>query len=298
MAKFAKTANPREQAKRQCINVLKRMNEKSLGTDRNYGDSLVQLAEYANEHLHCSLKDVTVSQINQYITERSLIVGQKTIDKDRLACQSMLKALNRADYKIPKVMSQLKKIESCRAYTAHQIQLIVQHQQEKNALATLIAADAGLRAHELLTLRRIEERKPDHRDKYLNAQALKFTGREGERYTVHGKGGLIREVMLSKPLAERLEASRLSTPVLVVDRKIYYHSYYNIGGGKNLSNSFYKASMKALTWSRGIHGVRHSYAQTRLQTLLTTKIKYQTALQIVSQELGHFRAEIALVYLR
>ena len=297
MAKFSKSSSPRNFAERQTINMLKLIKVISIGTDRNYGEALIQLARYANEDLHCSLKDVTKEQAIQYITDRSTTVGQSTLNKDHDAIQKMFRALNRSDYKIPKIKTEVTEHLSSRAYTSRQIEFITQHQQERNALATQIAADGGLRAHELLTLRRIEERQTDKRDKYPEAQQLKFLGRDGIRYTVQGKGGLIREVMISKSLSERLEATRRLFPVKIVDRKINYQSYYNIGGGKNFSNSFSKASNKALHWSRGAHGVRHSYAQSRMQCLIT-KVEYQTALQIVSQELGHFRPDITLVYLR
>ena len=44
------------------------------------------------------------------------------------------------------------------------------------------------------------------------ALASKFAGREGVRYTVQGKGGLVREVLIPVHLAQQLEALRLDEP--------------------------------------------------------------------------------------
>nr|AKN36203.1 hypothetical protein [Vibrio splendidus] len=77
---------------------------------------------------------------------------------------------------------------------ARQNKMVSDAQTERNALATEIAHAAGLRAHELHTLQRLDERTPDPRP----ALEEKFSGREGERYTVEGKGGLIREVLIPK----------------------------------------------------------------------------------------------------
>lgn len=65
-----------------------------------------------------------------------------------------------------------------------------------------------------------------------------------------------------------------------------------------MSNSFSAASKRTLGWSHGAHGVRHTYAQTRMEELQQLGRIYQEALEIVSQELGHFRRDITEVYLR
>jgi hypothetical protein len=45
------------------------------------------------------------------------------------------------------------------------------------------------------------------------------------------------------------------------------------------------------------HGLRHSFAQNRMRTLVRLGYCYDTALEIVSQEMGHFRPDITIVYL-
>jgi hypothetical protein len=38
-------------------------------------------------------------------------------------------------------------------------------------------------------------------------------------------------------------------------------------GGRNWSNSFSKTSNRAFNWSRGAHGLRHTYAQERMKEI-------------------------------
>lgn len=110
--------------------------------------------------------------------------------------------------RIPVIKSEQAQVLTARAYTAPQVALIAAAQTPRHGLATELAYAAGLRAHELLTLRRGEERAADPRP----ALASKWQGRNGVIYTVHGKGGLVREVLLPHALAERLEAVRLDAP--------------------------------------------------------------------------------------
>jgi integrase len=72
---------------------------------------------------------------------------------------------------------------------------------------------------------------------------------------------LVREVLIPNELAQQLEQRKLNEPVTVTDRSIYYQQHYNVAGGKNWSASFSKTSSRVLGWSRGGHGLRHTYAQ-------------------------------------
>ena len=108
-------------------------------------------------------------------------------------------------------------------------------------------------------------------------------------YTVVGKGGLIREVLLRHRLVERLEERRLDAPAPVLDRGVRYRQRYDIGGGHAFSVSFSRASMEALGTSRGAPGLRYGYTQSRMRELMH-HAEYRLALAIVSEELGHLRA--------
>lgn len=309
MAKFAKPAT-------QAASVMKRMQGstlRSVGTVRNYELRLKLVTEWIQQNRLGSLRELTPERALEYLRQRATQVGQKTLDMDRQAIQAMMRHVTGRlgeGQTLPVLKSTAPEraakagepnnlgrrlSEESRLYTREQVALIAARQAPHNALATEIAAAAGLRAHELLTLRRIHHRAPDERP----AHALKFEGVRADSiaYTVHGKGGLTREVRIPVELARRLERTRLPEPRQVTDRGVHYQQIYAIGGGQAWSASFSTASNAALGWSKGAHGLRHCYAQERLRTM-QGHLTRREALRVVSQEMGHFRAEITEVYLR
>jgi integrase len=256
----------------------------SIGTARAYQQALTQVAHWLREQgVREGLDSLQPAQAQAYLQERAEAVGQKTLPNiDKLA----------------RVHSELDRpalANQGRAYTAEQVRMVAEAQTARNALATEIAHAAGLRAHELYNLRPADERPPSaHRD----WSATRFSGREGILYTVEGKGGLVREVLIPRDLAKRLEARRLEAPQRITDRGVHYTSHYDLGAGKAWSQSFTAASKRALGWSTGAHGLRHSYVQERMNELQERGMTYRAALGTVSQELGHFREDITEVYLR
>ena len=299
MAKFAKNVDPKAVAEKQAANVMKQMQGKNLssvGTVRNYEERLTIVAQHVNAEFKCGLRDLTVEQAHQYLTDRATEVGQKTLDMERQAIQSMMQnvtgKLGQTE-KLDVIKSEHQQILSSRSYTPEQANIVSGAQTERNALATEIAHAAGLRAHELHTIQRLDEQTPDPR----LALEEKFSGRTGERYTVEGKGGLIREVLIPSNLSERLEERRFKHPQQIVDRGVNYTTHYDIDGGNRWLSSFSSASNRALNWSGGAHGLRHSYAQERMDELKKS-MPYEKALEVVSQEMGHFRTNITEVYLR
>ncbi|TBN45903.1 site-specific integrase [Pseudomonas sp. BGI-2] len=309
MAKFAKPAT-------QAASVMKKLQGshiRSVGTVRNYEDRLKQVTKYLQENRLGSLRDMTPTRALDYLRQRAGVVGQKTLDMERQALQVMMQQVT---HQLPpgQTLEVIKSTaptarkgkagqptlgrrlaDQSRAYAREQMTLIATRQSPHNALATEIAHAAGLRAHELLGLRRTHHQAPDERP----VHEMKFFGiRETTiSYTVHGKGGLTREVRIPIPLARRLEATRLAEPRNVKDRNIDYQQFYGIGGGQPWSKSVSAASKAALGWSNGAHGLRHTYAQERMATL-QRHLPRKQALEVVSQEMGHFRPEITEVYLR
>lgn len=301
MAKFAKNVDPVAVAKTQAANVMKSMQGdsiKSVGTARNYEQALSTAAQYANSTFQCGLREITPQQAEQYLIDRAVEVGQKTLDMDRQAIQIMMQNVSgklSPNEKLPVVKSEHSQHLNSRSYTTEQVAIIANAQNERNGLSTEIAHIAGLRAHELLTINRINEHPLSDRP----ALDEKFTARNNEiSYSVTGKGGLIREIQLPRNLSERLEERRLETPVDKVDRNVIYKNCrYDIAGGQSFSTSFTRASNRTLGWSSGAHGLRHSYAQERMNELQSNMTR-DLALEVVSQEMGHFRPEITEVYLR
>lgn len=298
MAKL-RFSSPEKQAAKQAASVIKRLQGnqiKSVGTVRNYEQALKNVA-LAIHSQGLSLRTLEVTQAINYLEIRAEEIGQKSLDMERQALQALFQHDTKKlaeNERLEVIKSQHEQILEARAYTQQQVQEISKNQSIKNSLATEIAYRSGLRAHELLTIRRAEEQPADKRP----AHELKFSGREGEIYTVKGKGGLVREVLVPHDLAAKLESRRFDTPQEVTDRGVFYQKNYDIGGGHNFSKSFSRVSQSCLGWSSGAHGLRHSYAQERMDELQAGGLNRAAALAIVSQELGHFRPEITEVYLR
>lgn len=299
MGRFAKK-DPVVVAQKQAANIMKTLQGthlKSVGTVNNYEAALSRVAQFVNREMNIGLREMTPAHALAYLDARSEEVGQKTLDMERQAIQAMMQYSTKRmpeGERLPVVKSEHQQILKSRAYTPEQVRLVTEVQQPQNALSTQLAHAAGLRAHELFTLRPAAERQPSDRP----ARAEKFAGREGQLYTVQGKGGLIRHVLIPNHLAAALESRRLAEPVRVTDRTVHYTQHYAISAGKNWSQSFSKAANKSLGWSEGAHGVRHSYAQERMTELLKSGLLRSDALEIVSQEMGHFRPEITETYLR
>jgi integrase len=79
---------------------------------------------------------------------------------------------------------------------------------------------------------------------------------------------------------------------------VNYTQNYNIGGGRAWSQSFSAASQRELGFSNGAHGLRHSYAQERMEELQRSGMNYEDAKGTVAQEVGHFDKETTEAYLR
>ena len=267
----------------------------SVGTARSYQQALTRVAEWMKQNRNNNgLEQLTPEEAKAYLEERAAHVRQKTLDQDRQALQilPLIGKLERIRSEVrPSVLA-----TDGRAYTLEQVEVIARAQTPRNALATRIAYAAGLRASELLTLRPAADRPAsEHRE----WSPERFDGRDDlRRYTVEGKGGLKREVALPTHLAEQLEAYRLKRPLRVTDRGVHCTQHYNLGGGQAWSQSFSAASKRELGWSTGAHGLRHSYAQDRVDEMQGSGHGHASAMETVSQEMGHFRPDITRVYLR
>src|SRR5690554_1887186 len=208
MAGWAKPAN---QA-RGVAQALQGSVVQSVRSVANYEAALTRVAEWLRDEHRAgreggALRDLSPERAVQYLEQRGQEVGQKTLDQERQAIQLMQQHVSgqlAQGERLPVVRSELVQAQTSRSYTPAQVAAVADRQHDANRLATEIAYAAGLRAHELLTLRPAAERPADDRP----ARDEKFQQRDGERYTVIGKGGLCREVILPRELTDRLEATR------------------------------------------------------------------------------------------
>ena len=296
-------AKPETQAKKAMKVIVAKGLCLSVGTNRNYAACLAHVTQFVQENKLGDLRQISRETSEAFLHSKRELYSQKTLDMHRQALQMHLEAQGRLNHgeKLEIVKSAIKTKLEHRAYTSKQVSLVANAQNDRNAFSTILAHSCGLRAHELLTLRPLQDQPATERhyeDGSLKSLPSKWEGREvGVPYSVVGKGGLIREVRVPVELAKKLEEKRLETPLRVRDRNVFYTSYYDVAGGKAWSNSFSAASTRALGWSTGAHGLRHSYAQERMRELQKF-VTYEVALETVSQEMGHFREEITEVYLR
>ncbi|MDT7517120.1 integrase domain-containing protein [Rhodoferax mekongensis] len=264
----------------------------SVGTARNHRNSLKVTADWLLSSKGKHLDNMNESDAIEYLTLRSLTAGQSTVD---LARQAMNLHLFSAS-PIPFFPSTHKKELVNRAYTKGEVELLLKHANSKLGFSIRLAVYAGLRAFELLTIAPAGFFPESDRDAWAEER---FLGRGKDCvFVVHGKGGLRRQVRVSQDLADELAQHLLLVPKRIKDREVIHLSYFDLTGGANFSSQFSKLSNKVLGSSRGAHGLRHTFAQQRLRELICCGLSYERALQVLSNELGHFATTNTLAYLR
>ncbi|NOT15473.1 MAG: site-specific integrase [Methylotenera sp.] len=263
---------------------------KSVGTLRAYIACLKIFFDWCDTNGVSSSTRSSKQFLVAFLEEKAEIYQQKTLCQHRMA-------LNAAFHKqLAFIPSKLDTVLHARNYQLSELLQLIQHIQVRNAISILICYFAGLRAHELATLQRLNENTRSSTRSW-NGNLFAFETNH-TIYIVTGKGGLKRHVAIPNELVSIIELRRFPTPKTVRDREIYYQQNYDIGFGKSLSQCFTRSSLKHLGWSTGLHGLRHSYAKNRIKKLLSHGYELEAARLIVSQELGHFRSSVVNCYLR
>jgi len=179
--------------------------------------------------------------------------------------------------------------------------------QQKVAIAATY--EGGLRTKELITLCPLHERPVTHREEdwlpaatSVSKETLpeRFSGGREHwvRYSVIGKGKLPREVRLSPTTAKMVESLRFEKSIGRKDRGIGYEQRYDLAAGQALSESFREICIKANGFTPGVHGLRHSFAQERLQELMADGRTESEAKAILTQETGHWSESNLKYYMR
>lgn len=287
--------------KTQAASVMKNLQAdiiKSVGSVRNYEQALILASKCLKENNLGTIRELTKEKADDLSNIVAADYSQSQVDMVRQSVQLMMQHVTNKlsiNETLKRVLSENPTKLGGRSYSSEQVKMITERQTDKYNLSTQICYESGTRAHEIFTLRPSTQQPADPRPTHNQ----KWQGRNNlVTYTTTGKGGLTREIKLSVVTAEKLEQRRLDTPRVVIDRGVKYTQHYDLGGGKGLSASFTGASQRALGWSTGVHGTRHSYAQERMNELQTAGLPRNESLLVVSQELGHFRPSITEVYLR
>lgn len=263
----------------------------SVVTEKAHVSALTGYSKWMGTNGGKHLKRSSPADAMQFLKARAMICKQSTIDLDRQAINLHL----HSDHPLGFVASQVPTVPLNRAYTPKQIDLLVESAEEDLGFSISLANDGGFRGMELITVADPADLKPSKRD----WSAHLFCGREDAMpFVVHGKGGLEREVRVSKKWAGKLAPLARHEPWTVLHRGAHLISRFNLMGGHEFSIKFGKLSMKVLGFSFGAHGLRHSYAQRRRDEIMCCGFSFDQALVILSQELGHFHIKNTLAYLR
>ena len=244
-----------------------------------------------------SLKDITTRDAQAYIDART----QDGLTRQTLHGYAMALTLLPNVQAITLPSPEKGKRKSSRAYTAEQIQCIQAQLSTRYQLAVQILWESGCRVQDLASLRLASE-SPLRKARHHALDPARFTGREHWiKIKYQGKGGHEYLSTISPNTVYVLETYRLKTPREFRERGQAHaicQQYYALPVGQHLSRVFTQAAYNALGWSHGAHGLRHTYAQTRLKECLDQGIPLSRAKRWVSQSLGHYRPQILNVYLR
>lgn len=261
----------------------------SIGSQRIFAANLVSFARFLEVNHAGNLRTFPPDAAEAYLYARSLRVGESQLASDRWAMQILMgRQLPRFEPTRPQALKP-------RAYTAEQIAAVSARQTPMYAFSTWLAAATGLRSMELITIGPLDQQPRDVRPipRYLHAHT-----QPGVLYSVKGKGGLIRTVLVPWPFVAQLEARRRPSPIIVRHEGRDLRSYYHIPGGRRWAASFTEACRRTFKKSAGAHGVRHTFTEGRIAVLLGHGVPERDAKKAVSVEIGHFREDVVEIYLR
>jgi len=273
---------------------------RSNRTVGHYRDNLRRAAEHIErEHQVKNLKSITTEQAQQYINQRiDDGLQAKTVQAYAQALET-LPGVGKLDTPSRSIDD---KPTNSRAYTSKQIQEIKNVVSDRSQVAIQIQHETGCRVQDLASIRLYNERP------IINARVdrlipERFVGREDwVKVTFIGKGGHEYESRIRPETAADMERYRLAQDRMFTNRGLNKDNpipqRYNLPAGKNLSDLFTNASTRALGFSNGAHGVRHTFAQDRVAELQAAGRTWSQALEQTSQSMGHYRSEEIHTYLR
>ena len=272
------------------INALVQTGRFSAGSLRTFRQVYNAFQKFLNGQGSVGLNQATKENCHLYLLSRRGDLSQKSISVHRQALQALLAVQGKMSFedRLESVASEKKKKKTKGGldYRPAQIQAVFEHQTEANALATKLAFACGLRASEVLTIAKPEDRPIDP-----NSETTPFLWEglpEGEAYTVIGLKGKVREIRVPIDLAQELEKRRLATQRTVLDRKVPVLTYYDVAGGASWSASFSRMSKILFGWSLGTKGIRQTYAVKRVEELRRLGIEEFAIFRTVWLEMGEF----------
>src|SRR5262249_38641662 len=152
-------------------------------------------------------------------------------------------------------------------------------------LATQIIVESGCRTQDLASMCLASE-CPLKKARLTKLHTDRFAGREDwVKVSFIGKGGHEYMSTISPALAKRIEAFRLYEHRPFRERNqenVVTQQYYDIPAGRRLSLIWTAASKHTFGFSRGIHGLRHTFAQERVKAMQKLNMTWDKILECVS----------------
>ncbi len=299
----------REQAKKYVAARANRGKSKASGailrsdrTVQRYQGDLGRAAEHIQQKYGViKLKDITHTKAQTYIDQRlKEKICVRTLQGYAKALE-LLPLVNKLTLPSRKTDPNDKPKER-RAYTIEQINEIQKNLPSFAAkLATQVIVESGCRSQDLASMC-LESVRPVKNARLTKLHADRFAGREDwVRVSFIGKGGHEYTSTISHELAKNVEKFRLYEGRDFRERNqenVVTKQYYDLPAGWKLSLIWTEAAKRTFGFSRGIHGLRHTFAQERVRMMQMLDMTWDKILECVSQQMGHYRAEQVRTYLR
>lgn len=277
----------------QIEKVFRHCNQGSYKTRERYEDGVKNFAKYmADAFKKQNLNNIKPKHLYAYV-EFMQDIGYSTsyVTTNLSAIRFFIDQVGGDSSKLPNnnrlgVISRNKeeRIGDNKAWSPMEIESFVRYAsdvgQERYGDMARLSSEMGLRVHEVCRL-----------DKGHLRQAL-----EEGKISIKGKGGLIRDVLVSdKILIERLyNDTKRGDKVFIKGDEQTHRVIKNIQMFiYNNQDKFALDKDKQLTF----HGLRHFYCQNRHKELMQHGLTDLQARKIVSRELGHYRINITQIYL-
>ena len=263
----------------------------SVLTERAHTSALTVFATWLLARSGKHLKNASHADAQIYLNWRANQVRQSTLSLDRQSINMHLRFIK----PLPFAVSNIPTVVEDRAYSTSELAYLRSKTSPSMAFSIALAANAGLRSMELITLAPLDRLRPSDRAWH----PLRFQGREHDSpFAVHGKGGLAREIRLVPDLASQLVELKRPAKTIISHLTAHLPSHYDLTGGNAFCSTFGRLSKRELGFSHGAHGLRHTFAQGRFLDLIYSGNDASDALDILSQEMGHFAVTNTLIYLR
>ena len=246
------------------------------------------------------LEDIDAELFKKFLQQRAARLTQDGLNYESRIVRRIVPQLREAERpRVTALKEPTPRSTEDRANTPHEAQAIIDRLGPDDALSACLIANTAMRISEPPTLADPKDRPPS---RHRNWSPERYEGMgPGREYTIVGKGGLIMPIWVPQHLVPAIEAKRLPVPVWEKDhRGNWFKRYFDLPGGSAFGKRYAIAS-KAVVGEeghKGVHGLRHMFAQIRLAYHMDQGRSYKEARRLVSQQVGHFRDQITKTYLR